>query len=413
MLILMPCGFHLPETVDDWARDAAPAVVRATCTAVRRGQVFARRRLGLLQPAGPAGHRRHRAAGRDLRPGRVRGRRALRVVDPGRRPESPVDRAVPRDLRLPVVRRRAHVSRPRRPRGLGAALPGLRRQGGRQRVPALPPAPGHRPSAARRRKARRRPGRVRRDGRRRADAGSRPIARPRPLDAGPPPDPTARSRRRHARLLRRPARPSTTTGTCAAGATSDGPIHDAAWNAELDAGRALARRPADRRRDRRARRRDRLVVAAAGRRRASSRCTTRAPAPLDRARERLVAHGLRAHLHVRDAWAEPGPRRSTRVFTGFWLSHVPRDRLAAFLARRPPLAQAGRHVRVHRFAARPAVERRRPSGAGRRRIRSAASPTAASSRSSRSTTSRTTLDGRAWPRPVSPTPRSRRPAASS
>ncbi len=27
--------------------------------------------------------------------------------------------------------------------------------------------------------------------------------------------------------------------------------------------------------------------------------------PLDRARDRLVAHGLAAHIHVRDAWAEP------------------------------------------------------------------------------------------------------------
>lgn len=54
-------------------------------------------------------------------------------------------------------------------------------------------------------------------------------------------------------------------------------------------------------------------------------------ATLDRARERLLAHGLRAHLHVRDAWAEPD-RRVDGVFCGFWLSHVPRDRLAGFLA---------------------------------------------------------------------------------
>ena len=55
-----------------------------------------------------------------------------------------------------------------------------------------------------------------------------------------------------------------------------------------------------------------------------------AQAPLDRARERLVAHRLRAHLHVRDAWAEPD-RQVDAVFTGFWLSHVPRARLEAFL----------------------------------------------------------------------------------
>lgn len=53
-------------------------------------------------------------------------------------------------------------------------------------------------------------------------------------------------------------------------------------------------------------------------------------APLDRARDRLVAHGLRAHLHVRDAWAEPD-QTADALFTGFWLSHVPRDRLDAFL----------------------------------------------------------------------------------
>ena len=56
-----------------------------------------------------------------------------------------------------------------------------------------------------------------------------------------------------------------------------------------------------------------------------------AGAPLDRARERLLAHGLRAHLHRRDSWAEPD-RQVDAVFTGFWLSHVPRNRLDDFLA---------------------------------------------------------------------------------
>ena len=54
------------------------------------------------------------------------------------------------------------------------------------------------------------------------------------------------------------------------------------------------------------------------------------PAPLERARERLVAHDLRAHLHVRDAWAEP-EFTADALFAGFWLSHVPRARLPAFL----------------------------------------------------------------------------------
>jgi demethylmenaquinone methyltransferase/2-methoxy-6-polyprenyl-1,4-benzoquinol methylase len=55
------------------------------------------------------------------------------------------------------------------------------------------------------------------------------------------------------------------------------------------------------------------------------------PSALDRARDRLVAHGLRAHLHVRDVWAEPD-RQVDGVFAGFWLSHVERERLAEFLA---------------------------------------------------------------------------------
>jgi iron complex transport system substrate-binding protein len=40
MLILMPCGFHLPETVTAWSRTTKPAWYREL-TAVRRGQVFA------------------------------------------------------------------------------------------------------------------------------------------------------------------------------------------------------------------------------------------------------------------------------------------------------------------------------------------------------------------------------------
>ncbi len=54
------------------------------------------------------------------------------------------------------------------------------------------------------------------------------------------------------------------------------------------------------------------------------------PEPLDLARRRLVAHDLRAHIHVRDAWDDPD-RQVDALFCGFWLSHVPRDRLDAFL----------------------------------------------------------------------------------
>lgn len=76
-------------------------------------------------------------------------------------------------------------------------------------------------------------------------------------------------------------------------------------------------------------------------------CYDAAPATLDRARDRLLAHRLRAHLHVRDAWAEPEPPPADALFTGFWLSHVPRAQLAAFLAlTRRWLAPGGRYAFV-------------------------------------------------------------------
>ncbi|MGH2475004.1 MAG: class I SAM-dependent methyltransferase [Candidatus Limnocylindrales bacterium] len=109
-----------------------------------------------------------------------------------------------------------------------------------------------------------------------------------------------------------------------------GAIHDAAWNAELDAAGMWL---------------DGLtwsgdiVELAAGTGWWSPLLASRgelslydtSPAALERARERLVAHGLRAHLHVRDAWTEPD-RAVDGLFLGFWLSHVPRHRLDDFLA---------------------------------------------------------------------------------
>ena len=109
-----------------------------------------------------------------------------------------------------------------------------------------------------------------------------------------------------------------------------GAIHDAAWNAELDAaGRWLDALPWQ----------GELVELAAGTGWWSPLLASRgelslydaSPAALDRARERLVAHDLRAHLHVRDAWAAPD-RPVDGLFMGFWLSHIPRERLDAFLA---------------------------------------------------------------------------------
>jgi demethylmenaquinone methyltransferase/2-methoxy-6-polyprenyl-1,4-benzoquinol methylase len=114
------------------------------------------------------------------------------------------------------------------------------------------------------------------------------------------------------------------------GRYAHGPIHDAAWNAELDAaGRWLDALPIG----------GRIVELAAGTGwwspllagKGELWISDAVEAPLDRARERLVAHGLRAHLHIRDAWAEPEGDPAGALFAGFWLSHVERDRTAAFL----------------------------------------------------------------------------------
>jgi hypothetical protein len=113
------------------------------------------------------------------------------------------------------------------------------------------------------------------------------------------------------------------------GRYSHGAIHDAAWNAELDAaGRWLDALPLH----------GQIVELAAGTgwwspllaEKGELTLYDAASGPLERARERLVAHGLRAHLHVRDAWSQPD-RTVDALFAGFWLSHVPRGRLDEFL----------------------------------------------------------------------------------
>ena len=113
------------------------------------------------------------------------------------------------------------------------------------------------------------------------------------------------------------------------GRYSHGPIHDQAWGAELDAaGRWLDGLPLG----------GEIVELAAGTgwwspllaQKGQLSIYDAVPEPLDRARERLLAHGLRAHIHVRDAWDEPD-RQVDGLFVGFWLSHVPRRRLPAFL----------------------------------------------------------------------------------
>jgi SAM-dependent methyltransferase len=114
------------------------------------------------------------------------------------------------------------------------------------------------------------------------------------------------------------------------GRYAHGPVHDMAWQMELDAATTwLDGLPL----------RGEIVELAAGTGWWSALLATKgelhaydaAAAPLDRARDRLVAHRLRAHLHVRDAWAAPD-RAVDALFAGFWLSHVPRPRLGEFLA---------------------------------------------------------------------------------
>jgi demethylmenaquinone methyltransferase/2-methoxy-6-polyprenyl-1,4-benzoquinol methylase len=109
-----------------------------------------------------------------------------------------------------------------------------------------------------------------------------------------------------------------------------GPIHDAAWNAELDtAGGWLDRLALG----------GRIVELAAGTGWWSPLLASKgelwlydaAEPPLERARARLVAHGLRAHIHVRDAWAPPEGEPADGLFAGFWLSHVERARTLEFL----------------------------------------------------------------------------------
>jgi ubiquinone/menaquinone biosynthesis C-methylase UbiE len=109
-----------------------------------------------------------------------------------------------------------------------------------------------------------------------------------------------------------------------------GPIHDMAWQVDLDeATRWLDGQSVS----------GRIVELAAGTgwwspllaQKGELWAFDASQEPLDIARERLVAHGLRAHLHLRDAWAEPDAPADA-LFAGFWLSHVPRERLDAFLA---------------------------------------------------------------------------------
>jgi SAM-dependent methyltransferase len=113
------------------------------------------------------------------------------------------------------------------------------------------------------------------------------------------------------------------------GRYSRGPVRDLAWQMDLDAATQwLDRQPL----------RGDIVELAAGTGWWSPLLAQKGELsifdinaePLELARERLVAHGLRAHIHVRDAWAEPD-REVDGIFCGFWLSHVRPERLSDFL----------------------------------------------------------------------------------
>jgi demethylmenaquinone methyltransferase/2-methoxy-6-polyprenyl-1,4-benzoquinol methylase len=114
------------------------------------------------------------------------------------------------------------------------------------------------------------------------------------------------------------------------GRYSHGPEADAAWNADLEAATHwLGSLPIT----------GEIVELAAGTGWWSARLAGRGELwlydavaePLERAAERLRAQGLRAHVELRDAWEEPN-RQVDALFCGFWISHVPRRRLAEFLA---------------------------------------------------------------------------------
>ena len=109
-----------------------------------------------------------------------------------------------------------------------------------------------------------------------------------------------------------------------------GPIHDQAWEAELDQlTRWLDALPIS----------GEIVELAAGigwwspllASKGTLSIYDAAEAPLERARQRLVAHGLRAHLHVRDAF-DPPDRQVDALFGGFVVGDVPRARTEELLS---------------------------------------------------------------------------------
>jgi demethylmenaquinone methyltransferase/2-methoxy-6-polyprenyl-1,4-benzoquinol methylase len=109
-----------------------------------------------------------------------------------------------------------------------------------------------------------------------------------------------------------------------------GPVHDMAWQMELDqATRWLDELPLA----------GELLELAAGTgwwspllaQKGHLTISDANEEPIRLATRRLEAHGQRVGVALRDAW-EPPDRTVDGLFAGFWLSHVPRERLPEFLA---------------------------------------------------------------------------------
>ena len=146
------------------------------------------------------------------------------------------------------------------------------------------------------------------------------------------------------------------------GRYSHGPIDDMAWRSDLDtAGRWLDELGLG----------GRIVELATGTGwwspllagRGELWCYDAAEAPLELARQRLVAHDLRAHLHVRDAWAEP-EFAGRRAVHGLLAQPRPAAAPRRVPRARPALARARRPPRVHRLAPRPVVVGASTTGRG-------------------------------------------------
>ena len=157
ILVLMPCGFDLPRTVEEWARLPRPDGWD-TLKAVESGRVFATDGSAYFSRPGPRVIDGIELLAELIDPAAFDGMSPERQLGARRLARRPSADAVPGPIRLPVVRHAARDPGAVRPRGLGAAVPDLPRQGRHERVP--PRAAAHRPRRARARRARTTPRRA-------------------------------------------------------------------------------------------------------------------------------------------------------------------------------------------------------------------------------------------------------------